>query len=123
MSGMDLGDMVFALTCRTERPIQGCELTPYAFLYLKGGTADNLTRQKHMDANPHKFTFRWSRGPRRQLCQCEQCPRGSTYDPTYWSKAAVGGASLKCAICEKAGVAAHLSLFCSARYTPFVRSR
>ena len=120
---MDLVDMVFALTCRTERPIQGCELTPYAFLYLKGGTADNLTRQKHMDANPHKFTFRWSRGPRRQLCQCEQCPRGSTYDPTYWSKAAVGGASLKCAICEKAGVAAHLSLFCSARYAPFVRSR
>ena len=106
--------MHYALSCRTERPIAGCELAPHPFLFLKGGTLDNATRAKLMDQNQHKFTFRWFRGPRRQLCQSEQCPRGSTYDPVSWSKAAVGGSSLKCAICEKSGVAGHLSLFCSA---------
>ena len=108
--------MHFTLSSRTDRPIEGCEILAHPFLFLKGGALDNASRAKVMDNNPHKFTYRWFRGPRRQLCQSEQCPRGSTYDPVFWSKAAVGGASLQCAICAKAGIAGHHSLFCSARY-------
>ena len=107
--------MFFALSMRTERPIEGCEVLAHPFLFLKGGTLDNASRAKVMDNNPHKFKYRWFRGPVRQLCQFDNCPRGSTYDPVAWSKPAVGGASLQCAVCAKAGVAGHHSLFCSAR--------
>lgn len=103
----------YQMSLRTDRPIESCELSPYPFLYLKGGNLDNAARQKKMDSNPYKFDYRWFRGPRKRICQNESCPRGSTYDPVYWSKAAIGGASLRCATCEKAGVAGHLSLFCS----------
>jgi CCR4-NOT transcription complex subunit 6 len=104
----------YQMSLRTDRPIEGCELLPYPFLYLKGGNLDNAQRQKKMDLNPHTFTFRWFRGPRRKICQNEQCPRGGTFDPVYWCKHAMGGSSLRCATCEKAGVANHSSFFCSA---------
>ena len=103
----------YHMSLRTDRPIQGCELSPYPFLCLKGGTLDNAARQKKMDSCPYKFSYNWYRGPRRRICQNEQCPRGSTYDPVYWSRTAIGGASLRCATCEKAGVAGHLCMFCS----------
>ena len=117
-ASLDVGNdgTFYQMTLRTDRPIEGCELSPYPFLYLKGGTLDNGARQKKMDSNPHKFSFRWFRKPRRQICQNNQCPRRSTYDPVYWTKTAIGGSSLRCATCEKAGVAVHLSLFCSSRY-------
>lgn len=105
----------YQMTLRTDRPIEGCELSPYPFLYIKGGLLDNAARQKKMDSNPHVFSFRWSRRPRQQMCQNGQCPRGGTYDPIHWTRTAIGGSSLRCATCEKAGVAGHLSLFCSSR--------
>ena len=108
--------MHYAMSLRTERPIEGCELIAHPFLFLKGGSLDNATRAKLMDANPHKFTFKWFRGPRRQMCQNNNCPRGNTYDPVNWSRAAIGGSSLRCVTCEKAGIAGQLSVFCSARY-------
>ena len=103
----------YQMTIRTERPIEGCELSPYPFLYLKGGSLDNGARQKKMDSNPHKFSFRWFRKSRKQTCQNARCPRGNVYDPVYWTRTSIGGSSLKCATCDKAGVAGYLCFFCS----------
>jgi hypothetical protein len=67
---------VYSLSLRIERPIQGCEIQPYPFLCLKGGAMDNATRAKLMDQNPHYFTYRWCRGPKRNMCASINCPRG-----------------------------------------------
>ena len=106
----------YLLTLRSERPVEGCELYPNAFIQLKGGyLLDNSARQKLLDSNPYYFSFIWSRGPRKQLCCNINCPRGNTYEPIYWSKAALGGPELICNVCEKAGIPSYDSSFCSVR--------
>lgn len=105
----------FVITLRTERPIEGCELTPHPFLYIKGGAMDNPTRAKMMDANPHQFVYSWRRGPRRPLCENSNCLRRELFEPAVWSRIAVDGPALQCTICEKLNVPRHESTFCSKR--------
>ena len=107
------GGAHYALSLRSERPIQHCELIPHAFLCIRGGAMDNLTRQKMMDNNPHYFAYRWLRGPKLALCAYPLCSRGNNCDPIYWSKGARGGSGLHCAVCEKARIPKHEALFCS----------
>jgi hypothetical protein len=105
----------YLLTARSERPIEGCEITPNAFLQLKGGVMDNLTRSKLLESVPYFYSFSWSRGPRKQICSNVACPRGNTFEPMYWSKAALGGPELVCSVCEKNGKPGYESSFCSVR--------
>jgi hypothetical protein len=106
----------FAMSLRIDRPVEGCEIACHPFLFIRGGAMDNATRQKIMDANPHSFIYRWSRGPRRQICANTNCPRGSSLDPVHWSKFACGGPALICTVCERAKMPRHESFFCSVRY-------
>lgn len=106
----------FVISLRAERPIEGCELAPHPFLFIKGGAMDNPTRQKLMDANPHQFSFKWKRGPRRAMCANQSCSRRDIFDPSCWSRIALDGPPLQCTICEKIGVAKHDSTFCSKGY-------
>ena len=48
------------------------------------------------------------------MCAYFNCPRKDTYDPVHWSKFALGGPCLQCAICEKYGLRNN-SMFCSTR--------
>lgn len=93
----------YALTLKAERPIAGCELTPNAFLCIKGGAMDNLQRQKMMEAKPHFYEWTWSRSPKKKACANTHCPRGDTFEPTLWSRASLGGCALQCAVCYRNG--------------------
>jgi hypothetical protein len=110
------GGVKFVISLRSERPIEGCELSPHPFLFIKGGAMDNPTRAKMMEANPHQFSFCWRRGPRRSMCENQSCPRREIFEPSYWSRIAVDGPALQCAICEKLGLLKHESTFCSKRF-------
>jgi hypothetical protein len=106
----------YLLTVRSERPVEGCELTPNAFLQLKGGIMDNSTRAKLLDSKPFEYRFRWFRAPRARICAGPSCPRGDSCDPVHWSKASLGGPGLLCNVCLTAGRPAHDVAFCSARW-------
>ena len=114
----DSGAFYF-LTLRSERPVEGCELAPNAFVQLKGGTIDNSTRAKLLESNPYQYVFSWSRGPRSRICACTECPRGDSFEPVQWSKALIGGPNLLCNVCLCAGKAALDASFCSARFVCF----
>jgi hypothetical protein len=117
-SNINLGgpsNLNYALSIRIDRPIASCEISPHPYLAIKGGAIDNNTRAKMLEANPHDFAIRWSRGPRRPVCANSNCPRGHTFDPIYWSKFACGGPGLRCAVCERARVSRIESSFCSIR--------
>ena len=105
----------FAMTVRSERPVEGCETFPHASVFIKGGAMDNGTRAKMMEANQHYFTLSWRRGPRKPMCQNTNCPRKETFEPVDWSRFSLGGPLLQCAICEKSGIPKYDSLFCSKR--------
>jgi hypothetical protein len=82
---------------------------------------DNPTRQKMMDANPHQFSFKWKRGPRRAMCENQSCNKREIFDPSCWSRAlAIDGPPLLCTICEKIGIAKHESTFCSKRLVSYL---
>lgn len=102
-----------ALNLRCERPIEGCELTPNAFLQIKGGSVDNATRAKILDPSNYYYVYCWRRGPKSAPCGNSQCPRGMSYEPIRWSKAALGGPELVCNVCTSNGFPAHESSFCS----------
>lgn len=104
----------YVLTLRSERPVEGCELAPNAFLQLKGGNLDNSGRAKLMDSKPFRYVFIWHRGPMGSICANNRCPRGHSFDPNHWSKAAIGGPHLACNVCLNAGKEAHEATFCSA---------
>mmetsp|Transcript_5062 Transcript_5062/g.11224 ORF Transcript_5062/g.11224 Transcript_5062/m.11224 type:complete len:602 (+) Transcript_5062:143-1948(+) len=103
----------YLLTVRSERPVEGCELSPNAFLQLKGGVMDNSTRAKLLDSKPFEYRFRWFRAPRARICAGPSCPRGDSFDPVHWSKASLGGPGLLCNVCLTAGRPAHDVAFCS----------
>jgi hypothetical protein len=84
-------------------------------MYIKGGSMDNPTRAKIMEANPHYFKYTWKRGTRRHMCENVYCPRRNLYDPVHWSKASLRGSTLQCAICEKLGVPKYDAVFCTKR--------
>jgi hypothetical protein len=108
----------YLLTVRSERPVEGCELSPNAFLQLKGGVMDNSTRAKLLDSKPFEYRFRWFRAPRARICAGPSCPRGDSFDPVHWSKASLGGPGLLCNVCLTAGRPAHDVAFCSVRWAP-----
>ena len=112
-SGMT--NLNYALSIRIDRPIASCEIAPYPYLAIKGGSMDNSTRAKLMESNPHDFAIRWSRGPRRPACANLLCPRGQSFNPVHWSKFACGGPALRCAVCDRARIARIESSFCSTR--------
>lgn len=107
------GNLNYALSMRIDRPIAGCETSPHPFLAIKGGSMDNNTRSKLMEANPHDFAIHWSRGPRRSTCAHANCPRRNVFDPVQWSRFACGGPALKCAVCERLKVSREDTTFCS----------
>lgn len=115
MSG-DNSSPTYVITLRAERPIEGCELTPNAFLQLKGGNLDNSARAKLMDAKPFQYVFTWSRSPRGRMCNNNNCVRAETFDPAMWSKAQLHGPQLVCNVCLSAGKHSNDINFCSARY-------
>lgn len=102
------------MTLRSDRPLQGCELSPNAHCYLRGGQTDNATRAKIMEANPHFFSYHWSRGQRKPVCMCPNCPRADNFAPSKWSRVSLGDThSLQCAICYRNGAKAHESMYCT----------
>lgn len=110
-----MSDVSWDLSLRAEQPIEGCELFPHAYVKIKSFTLDNPAKAKILEANPHIFSFQWSRGPNMQMCQSIYCPRKETYDPIDWCRFARGGPPLRCSVCEKIGVPRFETLFCSAR--------
>ncbi len=109
---MDKEPLTWHLSLRVERPIEGCELSPHPFLKTKGGNLDNYARAKLLDATAHFFSYQWSRGTRRQICENQNCPRGDTFDPICWSRFSLGGPGLQCSVCHKAGIPRHQTIFC-----------
>lgn len=110
----DNNSLNYVITLRSERPIEGCELSPNAFLQLKGGNLDNSARAKMLDAKPFQYVFSWSKGPKGRLCGNSKCPRGDSYDPITWSKPMLHGPQLACNICMVAGKHSQDTCFCSA---------
>lgn len=131
MSGFDPDSALtakYVLSLRLDRPIEGCELKPHAYLTVKGSTVEAgpnstaaaagvlRTKPVFLDSNvPHYFAFKWYRGSRKPLCSNPNCIRARTCDPNAWCKQALGGQSLLCAVCNKAGVPRHRILFCCVR--------
>lgn len=111
----NINNVKFVLGVRMDnRPVQGCELTPYAFLNTKGVNCDNSTRAKALDANPHHFSYKWYRGQHSPLCCNENCPRSKSYAVDKWCKAVLEcGYPIRCAVCERGGLGRELSSFCS----------
>ena len=104
----------YLLTARVERPVEGCDMYPIAFLQLKGGAMDNNTRAKLLESVPYYYSYTWSRGPKKPMCCSDACPKGQSFDPVAWSKAMIGGPGLMCSVCERAGVPLFDASFCSA---------
>lgn len=104
---------MYSLTIRCDRPIEGCELIPHAFLQIKGGNLDNLGKSKLLEASPFELVYRWSRGTPQKFCQNPRCPRGDSYLPVHWAKAVSNGPELLCLVCESGGVPSHECVFCS----------
>ena len=105
----------FAISVRMERPIEGCELTPYAFITVKGNSIDNIAKAKLLEATPHSFVCKWYRGPQVSLCCNENCKRANNYDATAWTKHQLKECSIRCAICERAGLRKDGTMFCTNR--------
>jgi hypothetical protein len=97
------------LTLRSERPIQGCELTPNVYVQTK----DSTGRPRTVDPNSVYYSFSWKRGPKTSGCSNPACDRGRIFEPTQWSKHALGGPELLCNVCVTAGHASYESTFCS----------
>jgi len=103
------------LSLRVDRPVEGCTLRPHAYMYSKKHDERDSTneilnasneRNKVLPAHskksrdplpPHEFSFRWYRGPKKEPCAYEGCPRRTSFSPHDWSKHALGGGcSLQC---------------------------
>jgi hypothetical protein len=100
----------YVLTLRTERPIQGCELTPNAYAQYKDAVTG---RPRLLDPNQVYYSFSWRRGPKTSGCCNPFCDRGKIFEPAQWSKNALGGPELLCNVCISAGFASYESTFCS----------
>eukprot|EP00981_Chlorochromonas_danica_P006053 scaffold1264_cov149-Ochromonas_danica.AAC.3 len=110
---MDSNQSIYNLFLRCDRPIEGCELTPVAYLQLKGNGTDANSRPRLLDSNSYYFAHQWRRGPRKPACANPACPRGNTYEPMHWCRAALGGPELACSVCSSTGSPSHDACFCS----------
>lgn len=53
-------------------------------------------------------------GPRKPVCMNAACPRRDSMSPLKWSRMSLGDShSLQCALCYRAGVKAHDSMYCT----------
>lgn len=95
------------LSLRVDRPVEGCQIRPHAYMYSKklderDDNSRNMLLSSHTkksrDPIPtHEFSFRWFRGPKQESCAYEFCPRRTSFLPHDWSKHALGGGcSLQC---------------------------
>jgi CCR4-NOT transcription complex subunit 6 len=108
-----MGDYSWHLSLRIDQPIEGCEISPHAYVKIQSITMDNSSKAKVLDSHPHTFVYRWSRSPNVQSCCNNGCSRQNSNDPMFWSSFARGGPILQCAVCEKAGLPKYQALFCS----------
>jgi CCR4-NOT transcription complex subunit 6 len=106
-------DVKWHLSLRCEQPIEGCEVAPHPYLKIKSAALDNPTKARLQDNHPHTYTFRWFRGPKRNPCANDECSRNHDFSPVRWSRPAIHGHSVLCAVCERAGVPRYLISFCS----------
>jgi hypothetical protein len=70
------------LNVRLERPVEGCLITPHAYLYQKGEKGAQAAREREKFI----YTYRWLRGPERPVCANPSCPRAQSFNPLQWSK-------------------------------------
>lgn len=98
---------------RIERPVENCELTPNAYVQIKGGNIDNVARGRLQDPNNFYYTFTWKRGPGKTACCNPSCQRSESFEPLQWCKPALGGPELICNVCTSTGYPAHESSFCT----------
>jgi len=99
------------LSLRVDRPVEGCTLRPHSYMYskkheeneiLSASNVGNKVLPAHSKKSrdplpPHEFSFRWYRGPKKEPCAYEGCPRRTSFSPHDWSKHALGGGcSLQC---------------------------
>jgi len=102
-SGKDYG-YTWHLSLRVDRPVEGCNLRPHAYMYSKKLDERDIDkpmplyskRAPHQPAQ-HEFHFRWFRGPMQEPCAYSGCPRRTSFSPHDWSSYALGGGcSLQC---------------------------
>lgn len=75
----------YMLNVRLERPVEGCLITPHAYLYQKGEKGAQGAREREK----FTYTYRWLRGPERPVCANPSCPRAQSFNPLQWSKVRV----------------------------------
>lgn len=80
-------------------------MRPHAYMYGKKLDDRDMDKplpphsKKCRDPPPnHEFSYRWFRGPHREPCAYEGCPRRTSFSPHDWSMHALGGSgcSLQC---------------------------
>mmetsp|Transcript_25446 Transcript_25446/g.46111 ORF Transcript_25446/g.46111 Transcript_25446/m.46111 type:complete len:617 (-) Transcript_25446:205-2055(-) len=80
-------------------------MRPHAYMYGKKLDERDFDKtlpphsKKSRDPPPdHEFSYRWFRGPQKEPCAYEQCPRRTSFSPHDWSIHALGGSgcSLQC---------------------------
>lgn len=114
------------LSLRVDRPVEGCNVRPHAYMYGKKLDDRELLANGHNHAKlcreappSHEFSYRWFRGPIVEVCAYEGCPRRSSFSPHEWSKHALGGSA--CALqCVSVQSSLYKSTFCNA--TCFVKA-
>lgn len=97
------------LNVRLDRPVEGCLISPHAYLYQKG------EKGQQRDKERFNYRYRWLRGPERPVCANTACPRAQSFNPIQWSKFARKGCSflIQCVVCAKLRLPRHHSVFCT----------
>lgn len=97
------------LNVRLDRPVEGCQIYPHAYLYQKGEKGQQRDKERFV------YRYRWLRGPERPVCANATCPRAQSFSPIQWSKFARKGCSflIQCVVCAKLRLPRHHSVFCT----------
>uniref|UniRef100_A0A7S2RJ55 Endonuclease/exonuclease/phosphatase domain-containing protein n=1 Tax=Rhizochromulina marina TaxID=1034831 RepID=A0A7S2RJ55_9STRA len=78
------------LSVRTDRPVEGCEVTALAYLYQKSIKKKNGIPVESPQPPPpptseYELRFRWLRGPEAPVCAYDACPMSKNFSPLVWS--------------------------------------
>jgi hypothetical protein len=98
--GTAVGSLRHQMHLRLDRPIEGCELAPRAYVYSTQRTATGIANKAYNQSD-HTFEFTWLRGPHRQACANPTCPRADSFSPLEWSAYALQGCRIQCMMCSK----------------------